>query len=82
MDVVKTNVNVKTVHDANKTTIHATTAEGLEMTDLDPEALFRQDEMTDLGPEEVQAIVQAEMTDLDRTTLPDLNTSSGKCIAP
>jgi hypothetical protein len=82
MDVVKTNANVKTVHDANKTTIHATTAEGLEMTDLDPEAHFRQDEMTDLDPTEVQAIVQAEMTDLDRTTLPDLNTSSGKCIAP
>ena len=77
VDVVKPRVNVKTVHDV-KTIIHASKAEGLEMTDLDPEAQFRQDEITDLGPEPCQA----EMTDLDQRTSPVLNTSSGKCTEP
>ena len=77
VDVVKPRVNVKTVHDV-KTIIHASKAEGLEMTDLDPEAQFRQDEITDLDPEPCQA----EMTDLDQRTSPVLNTSSGKCTEP
>ena len=64
MDVVKPHANVKTVHVANKTTIHAATAEGLEMTDLDPEAHFRQDKMTDFDLEDIQA----EMIDLDQRT--------------
>ena len=40
MDVVKPHANVKTIHVASKTIIHATTAVGLEMTDLNPEAAF------------------------------------------
>ena len=76
VDVVKLHANVKTVHDV-KTTIQANTAEGLEMTDLDPEAHCRQDEITDLDP----APCQAEKTDLVQRTLPVLNTSSGKCTA-
>ena len=77
VNVVKPHAAVKTVHVANKTTIHAAKAKGLEMTDLDPEAHCRQDEMTDLDP----APCQAEKTDLDQRTLPVLNTSSGKCTA-
>ena len=77
VNVVKPHAAVKTVHVANKTTIHAAKSKGLEMTDLDPEAHCRQDEITDLDP----APRQAEKTDLDQRTLPDLNTSSGKCTA-
>ena len=77
-DVVKPHANVKTVHVASKTTIQAAiTAEGLEMTDLDPEAHCRQDEITDLD----RAPRQAEKTDLAQRTSPVLNTSSGKCTA-
>ena len=77
VDVVKPHANVKTVHDAKTTIQAATTAEGLEMTDLDPEAHCRQDEITDLDP----APRQAEKTDLAQRTSPVLNTSSGKCTA-
>jgi hypothetical protein len=77
---------VKTVHPATKTTIPtANQAEGLEMTDLDPEAGAHQDEMTDLDPgiqDEMTDLDPAEMTDLCPRTLPILNTSRGKCTAP
>jgi hypothetical protein len=86
VDVVQTTVNVKTVHEADKTIIPtANQADGLEMTDLDPEAGAHQDEMTDLDPgtqDEMTDLDQVEMTDLYRRTLPILNTSRGKCIAP
>ena len=67
VDVVQTIADVKTVHPATKTTIPtAKQADGLEMTDLDPEAaaLFHRDEMTDLDL--AAAVHQDEMTDLDQ----------------
>jgi hypothetical protein len=66
VEVVPTIDNVKTVHVATKTTVlTARQADGLEMTDLDPEAaaLFHRDEMTDLDL--AAAVHQDEMTDLD-----------------
>ena len=87
VDVVQTIADVKTVHPATKTTIPtANQADGLEMTDLDPEAaaLF-QDEMTDLvqaTQDEMTDLDPAEMTDLCPRTFPDLNISKGKCTAP
>jgi hypothetical protein len=87
VEVVPTIDNVKTVHVATKTTVlPARQADGLEMTDLDPEAaaLF-QDEMTDLVQaiqDEMTDLDPAEMTDLCQRTLPILNTSRGKCTAP
>ena len=66
VEVVPTIDNVKTVHVATKTTVlTARQADGLEMTDLDPEAaaLFHRDEMTDLDL--AVAVHQDEMTDLD-----------------
>ena len=99
VEVVPTIANVKTVHDATKTTVlTAKQADGLEMTDLDPEAaaLFHLDEMTDLvraiqdEMTDLDQALQDEMTDLDliemtdlyRRTLPILSTSRGKCTAP
>ena len=99
VEVVPTLDNVKTVHVATKTTIlTARQADGLEMTDLDPEAaaLFHLDEMTDLvraiqdEMTDLDQALQDEMTDLDliemtdlyRRTLPILSTSRGKCTAP
>ena len=77
MDVVKPYADVKTIHDTSKTTIHASTADGLEMTSLNPEAHFRQGEMTDLDPEDIQAEMtdpdQAKMTDLDQAEMTDLD---------
>ena len=67
VEVVPTIDNVKTVHVATKTTVlTARQADGLEMTDLDPEAaaLFHRDEMTDLDL--AAAVHQDEMTDLDQ----------------
>ena len=84
VEVVPTIDNVKTVHVTTKTTVlTAKQADGLEMTDLDPEAaaLFHRDEMTDL---DLAAIVrqdemidldpdiQDEMTDLDPAEMTDL----------
>jgi hypothetical protein len=99
VEVVPTIANVKTVHDATKTTVlTAKQADGLEMTDLDPEAaaLFHLDEMTDLvraiqdEMTDLDQALQDEMTDLDLIemtdlyprTSPILNTSRGKCTAP
>jgi hypothetical protein len=99
VEVVPTIDNVKTVHVATKTTVlTARQADGLEMTDLDPEAaaLFHLDEMTDLvraiqdEMTDLDQALQDEMTDLDliemtdlyRRTLPILNTSRCKCTAP
>ena len=99
VEVVPTIDNVKTVHVATKTTVlTAKQADGLEMTDLDPEAaaLFHLDEMTDLvraiqdEMTDLDQALQDEMTDLDliemtdlyRRTLPILSTSRGKCTAP
>ena len=96
VDVVPTFADVKTVHLVTKTTIPPNQANGLEMTDLDPEAGAHQDEMTDLDlgtQDEMTDLDQAlqdemtdldliEMTDLYQRTLPILNTSRGKCTAP
>ena len=88
VEVVPTIDNVKTVHVATKTTVlTARQADGLEMTDLDPEAaaLFHLDEMTDLVraiQDEMTDLDPAEMTDLCPKASPILNTSRGRCIAP
>ena len=73
---VQTNADVKTVHDASRTTIPTAKADRVEMTDLALEAhhahgaLFVQDEMTDLGPGVLNS--QDEMTDLDQAEMTDL----------
>jgi hypothetical protein len=86
VEVVPTIANVKTVHDATETTVLTVRqANGLEMTDLDPEAGAHQDEMTDLDPgiqDEITDLDLAEMTDLCPKASPILNTSRGRCTAP
>jgi hypothetical protein len=84
VEVVPTIDNVKTVHVATKTTVlTAKQADGLEMTDLDPEAaaLFHRDEMTDLDlaatvhqdeMTDLDPDIQDEMTDLDLAEMTDL----------
>ena len=86
VDVVPTFADVKTVHLMTKTTIPtANQADGLEMTDLDPEAGAHQDEMIDLDlgiQDEMTDLDQTEMTDLCPKASPILNTSRGRCTAP